>query len=442
MTAEESVYVRIQKGIDMYDGIRPLDEAAMEAARKRQAELAKPPHSLGMLEDISIRLAGITGKVVSSVERRRILIFAADNGIVEEGVSSCPQSVTLAQTVNFTRGMTGVAVLAEHFKTELSVIDVGIAADFSCPGVVSRKVAHGTKNFALEPAMTVKEAEQAMAAGREAVLAAKKDGVEILGIGEMGIGNTTTSSAVLSALLGLPAGDTVSRGAGLTDEALKKKIRVIDEALTKYGFPGGREGSGCEYETIEICGTDNSGITESDRRAERNHAETESLKCTSADSGIKKQPVHFPNKEYVMSVLSTVGGFDLAAMAGAYLTAAEERIPVVIDGFISAVAALVAVKLNPLSAEYMFASHASVEKGYALAMNEIGLSPMLSLDMRLGEGSGCPLAFMIISAAEAVIGNMATFDEAEINDDYLAGIRGNPRLQGDPSAHMCNPKCP
>lgn len=403
----------------------------MEAARKRQAELAKPPHSLGKLEDIAVRLAGITGNVVTPVEKRRILIFAADNGIVEEGVSSCPQSVTLAQTVNFTRGMTGVAVLADHFQTELSVIDVGILSDFSCPGVINRKVAHGTKNFALEPAMSKEEAERAMAAGKEAVLTAKRDGIEILGIGEMGIGNTTTSSAVLSALLGLPARDTVSRGAGLTDEALEKKIRVIDEALTKYGFCEETKISAGRYDTIKTYETESFEVTISDKRVERDLVEANNLERSLSESEIKNNREYLPDEAYVMKVLYTVGGFDLAAMAGAFLTAAEERIPVVIDGFISAVAALIAVKLNPMTAQYMFASHASAEKGYALAMKEIGLSPMLSLDMRLGEGSGCPLAFMIISAAEAVIRNMATFAEAEINDDYLSEIRGNQKFQGD-----------
>lgn len=357
----------------MQFAIRPPDAAAMDAARARQDRLAKPPHSLGALEDISVKLAGITGQMFNPMERRRVLIFASDNGIAREGVASAPQSVTLSQTVNFTRGLTGAAVLAKHFRAELDVIDVGIDADFTPPGVRDCKIARGTRDFAIEPAMTREEYLRAMRVGTEAARRAKDDGMDVIGIGEMGIGNTTTSAAVLSALLQLPARETVSRGAGINDEAYRRKIRLIDEALASYS----------------------------------------------------------PDPSDPIDVITKVGGFDIAAMCGAFLGAAEVRLPAVIDGFISAVAALCAHRLNPLCADYMFPSHASREKGFHLAMDALGLKPMLNLDMRLGEGSGCPIAFEIMAAAESVIQNMGTFEEAAIDDGYLAEIRSNKRYQGE-----------
>ena len=392
--------------------IDELNKEAMALARSRQDSLAKPPHSLGVLEDISVRMAGITGKLYTPVDKRRVLIFAADNGIVEEGVSGCPQSVTLSQTINFTRGMTGVAVLAEHFHTELDVIDVGINAVVDCPGVRNEKIAMGTRNFAKEPAMSEEECIRAMEVGIRAAERAKADGVDILGIGEMGIGNTTTSSAVLSAILGLPAGETTSRGAGINDEAYRKKIRVIDEAIQRY-FP---------EEAIRPQDSSVASLPQNDTLKELTQNDT--LKeLTQNDS--------LDSRNDILHILSCVGGFDIAAMCGAFLGAAALRIPVVIDGFISAVAALAAYRIDPLAKEYMFSSHASRESGYQLAMNALGLAPMLLLSMRLGEGSGCPMAFEIISAAEDVIKNMATFEEAAINDDYLEGIRGNRKFLGE-----------
>lgn len=349
------------------------DAAAMEAARARQESLAKPPHSLGKLEDISVKMAGMTGRMFNRADRRRILIFSSDNGIAHEGVASAPQSVTLAQTINFTRGLTGVAVLAKHFKTELDVMDVGIDADFNCPGVRNLKIAHGTRNFAEEPAMSREQALTAIHTGIDAALRARNEGIEIIGIGEMGIGNTSTSSAVLSVLLNLPAFETVSRGGGINDASYARKMALIDRAIERFQ----------------------------------------------------------PNPKDPVDVLAKVGGFDIAAMCGAFIGAALSRMPVVIDGFISAVAALCAYRLNPLCAAYMIPSHASREKGYMLAMQEMALEPMLNLDMRLGEGSGCPIAFEIVSAALSVIENMATFAEAAIDDGYLNEIRENKAYQGE-----------
>ena len=348
--------------------ITALDAGAMDAARKRQAELAKPPGSLGLLEDISVQLAGITGSVKNTIQKTRIYVLAADNGVVDEGVSSAPQSVTLAQSINLTRGLTGASCLAKHFGDELVVVDMGIRLPYHCPEIVNRSLGKGTKNFYKEPAMTRAQAVAGIAAGMALAAQAKKDGVSILGVGEMGIGNTTTSSAVLAVLLGADVDKVTGRGGGITEESFRKKKAVIRTAIA----------------------------------------------------------VNRPNRDDVIDVLAKVGGFDLAAMCGAFLGAAASRRAVVIDGFISAVAALCACRICPDVRAYLVPSHASYEIGYKLAMDEMGLEPMLLLGMRLGEGSGCPLAFQVLDAACAVINDMATFDEAGINDDYLDEIR-----QGD-----------
>ena len=342
--------------------IKPLDEAAMSAARARQAQLAKPPGSLGRLEELSVQLAGITGKVQCTIEKKHLLVFAADNGVVEEGVSSAPQSVTLQQTVNLTRAKTGASVLAKHFGCGITVCDVGVNADIAEKAVLNRKIAYGTKNIAHGPAMT---REQAMTAIRTGMELAQSTDADVLGIGEMGIGNTTTSSAVLTVLLDADVEDVTGRGGGITDESFRKKKDVIRRAIA----------------------------------------------------------VNHPDRSDVVDVLAKVGGFDIAAMCGAFLGAAATQRPVVIDGVISAVAALCAVRLCPNVRGYLIPSHASYEIGYRLAMDAMALQPMLLLEMRLGEGSGCPLAFEILSAACAVMNHMATFDQAGINDDYLDEIR-------------------
>ena len=345
--------------------IEPLNEEATAAARKRQAILAKPPGSLGQLEEISVRLAGITGKVCNRVEARRILVFCADNGVVAEQVSCTPQSVTAVQAVQMTKRMTGMSCMAKAFGDDVQVIDVGIATPYSCAEIFDRKIALGTKNLALEPAMTREQAVRAILIGISFARTAKEDGIRLLGVGEMGIGNTTTSAAVLAALTGTDAEAVTGRGGGLTDAAFRKKIEIVRSALRR-----------------------------------------------------EKPDPHDP-----IDVLTKVGGFDLAAMCGAFLGAALYRLPIVIDGFISVVAALCAARLCPKAAEFFFPSHASFEQGYQLAIDALGLQPWLLLGMRLGEGSGCPLAFRIIEAACTVMNDMETFDDAKIDDGYLDEIR-------------------
>ena len=345
--------------------VQPLDQKAMLAAEAHQARLAKPPGSLGRLEELSVQLAGITGKVHNELPRKQLLVFAADNGVVAEGVSSAPQSVTMQQTINLTRGKTGAAVLAKRFDCGLTVCDVGVNADICESAVLNRKIAYGTQNICTGPAMTREQALQAILTG--AAVAENVD-ADAVGIGEMGIGNTTTSSAVLAVLLGADVDKVTGRGGGITEESFRKKKAVIRTAIA----------------------------------------------------------VNRPNRNDVIDVLAKVGVFDLAAMCGAFLGAAASRRAAVIDGFISAVAALCAVRLCPLVRGYLIPSHASFEIGYRLAMEEMTLRPLFDLGMRLGEGSGCPLAFQMLDAACAVMNNMASFDEAGINDDYLDEIR-----QGD-----------
>ena len=352
----------ICKLIKVISAVSPLDEAAMTAARERQAQLAKPPGSLGRLEDLSIQLAGITGQVQNRIEKKHLLVFAADNGVAAEGVSSAPQSVTLMQTINLTRHKTGASTLCKHFGCSITVCDVGVNAEIKEPSVLNRKIAYGTRNIVNGPAMTREQAMQAILTGIE--LAQKTD-ADVLGVGEMGICNTTTSSAVLSVLLDADVDAVTGRGGGTTDDSFRKKKEVIKIAIA----------------------------------------------------------VNQPDKNDVIDVLSKVGGFDIAAMCGAFIGTAVTRRPAVIDGFISAVAALCACKLCPNVKGYLIPSHASYEIGYKLAMDAMELQPLFLLGMRLGEGSGCPLAFEVLSAACAIINDMATFDQAGIDDSYLDEIR-------------------
>ena len=353
----------MQKEVDaLVREVLPLDRSAMTAAEEYQARLAKPPGSLGRLEELSIQLAGITGRVHNALNKKQLLVFAADNGVVAEGVSSAPQSVTKQQTINLMRGKTGAAVLAKHFGCGLTVCDVGVNADIYESTVLNRKIAYGTQNICTGPAMTREQTLQAILTGAEI---ARTVDADVIGVGEMGIGNTTTSSAVLAVLLGTDVEAVTGRGGGITEESFRKKKAVIRTAIE----------------------------------------------------------VNRPDRDDVVGVLSKVGGFDLAAMCGAFLGAAAARRPAVIDGLIYASAALCAVRLCPNVRGYLVPSHASFEIGYRLAMEAMDLHPLFDLGMRLGEGSGCPLAFQVLDAACAVINDMATFDEAGINDDYLDEIR-------------------
>ena len=359
--------------------IKGLDQKTMAEARARQDYLAKPPGSLGQLEDISIKIAGITGKVKDNdVTRKGIVVMSSDNGVVAEGVASAPQSVTLSQTINFTRRYTGVSSMAKYFGIDLLVVDLGVAMEIpeelytdkmlddegKIPvKIVYRKISRGTKDLAKEAAMTREQAVQAIMTGVEAAKAMKDSGKTIFGVGEMGIGNTTTSSAVLGAITGTKADKLVGRGGGLNDEGLAKKIKIVDDAIEK---------------------------------------------CEGMD---------------IIDILANIGGYDICAMAGAFIGAAVYRIPAVIDGFISVVAACAAQELCPSVTDFLFTSHKSYEIGYNIAIDRLNLKPMFNLGMRLGEGSGCPIAFNIIETACATMNLMKTLDEAAIDGEYLEEIR-------------------
>ena len=318
------------------EAIRPADETAMDAARRRQAQLAKPPGSLGQLEELSIRLAGVTGQVCPAMDKCRVAVFAADNGVVAEGVSCTPPSVTLQQAVNMTFRKTGMSAMAAAFGDDVAVVDVGIDGDVPPVGILDRKVRRGTGNIVREDAMTRQQVLEAMAAGME-----------------------------LAALTGADVEAVTGRGGGLTDEGFLRKKEVLRQSLA----------------------------------------------------------LHRPDENDVIGVLAGVGGLDLAAMTGAFLGCAHERVPAAVDGFISIAAALCAVRLCPAVRDYLFLSHDSYEVGYRIAAEELGLTPCLHLGMRLGEGSGCPLLFRVLEGACGVMRGMATFDEASIEDGYLDEIR-------------------
>ena len=372
-----------------------LNDSAMEEARARQEILAKPTGALGDLEEITIRLAGITGQVKNDVTKQAIAIFSADNGVVDEGVASAPQSVTLSQTINFTRRLTGVGSMAKYFGIDLLVVDMGVKMDIPqelyCDemvqnqslsrGIVNRSLGRGTKNLAQGPAMTREEALKAIYTGMDAVEAIKNCGYGVFGIGEMGIGNTTTSACVLAALLGLDGEDVVGRGGGLNDEGMLKKIRIVDEAVARCEQYGG------------------GNVVD--------EADTENIRT------------RISKEIDVVGILAEVGGFDICAMVGAFLGAAYYKLPVVIDGYISAVAALAAYWLAPQVTDFMFGSHVSKEKGYMVAMDALDVKPYFNLGMRLGEGSGCPISFKIMETACATMNGMATFAEGAIDADYL-----------------------
>ena len=345
--------------------IAPLNTDAMNNAQARLDGLVKPPGSLGRLEEIAITLAGIGGKMHYDTSKRCVIIMASDNGVVEEGVASAPQVVTYLQTLNFTKDVTGVAALAKLFNTDLIIVDVGVNADICHPLIKDKKIRKSTWNIAEKEAMTRDEATRAILVGVETAIEAVQKGYTLLGTGEMGIGNTTSSSAVLCGLTGIPVEQATGKGAGLKEEAYRRKIEIIQSTLSCYK----------------------------------------------------------PDPSDPLDVLSKVGGFDIAAMAGVFIGGAYMKVPVVIDGFISIVAALAASRLCPAVKDYMIASHASYEQGFVHAARALGVEPYLYMNMRLGEGSGCPLMFAMIDAACAVIRDMGTFEEASIDTEYIDEIK-------------------
>lgn len=313
--------------------IKPLDENAMNIAKKRWNSIAKPLHSLGKMEELVIQIAGITGSPDMAVQKRALVPMCADNGVVEEGVTQTGQEVTAIVAENFLSGDTSACVMSRQCGTEVLPVDIGMVVDTRVPKDL--KVAYGTANMTKGPAMTRAQAVQALEAGIEMVRRLKEDGYGLLATGEMGIGNTTTSSAVASVLLNQPVETMTGRGAGLSGDGLTRKINAIKKAI------------------------------------EVNH----------------------PNPGDAIDVLAKVGGFDIAGMAGMFLGGAAFGVPVVIDGFISCVAALIAQRICPAAGEYMIASHVSKEPAAQLILKALGKEAVIHGEMCLGEGSGAVALF-------------------------------------------------
>jgi len=334
-------------------------ESWAEAARERQLTLTKPPGSLGRLEEVAARLAAIQQTVTPRVAGKRIYVVAGDHGVTAEGVSAYSSAVTAQMVDNFLRGGAAINVLARNGGIEVKIVDAGVNADLADrEGLIHLKIVRGTANFMRGPAMAYEEAERAVIAGIHLARSAKSEKVDLLGIGEMGIGNTTSASAITAALTGGDVGSVTGRGTGIDDDRLAHKIKTISRALA----------------------------------------------------------VNQPDASDAIDVLAKVGGAEIGVMVGVVLSAAEQRLAVVADGFISTAAAALAVRLCPRVRDYLFLAHCSSERGHKALIDYIGDQPLLNLSMRLGEGTGAALAMHIIEAATKLLSGMATFEEAGVSD--------------------------
>ena len=341
------------------DRIQPTDLRLLAQAQARLDRLTKPIGSLGRLEELAARYVMITGEMNPQVPRGAVYTFAADHGVTVEGVSAYPSAVTPQMVLNFLRGGAGVNVLARHVGIEVRVVDIGVDFDFAgIPGLIHRKVMPGTKNLMVEPVMSSAQAEQAVQVGIELATEAAQEGVGLIGTGEMGIGNTTASSAITAVMTRRPVSDVTGWGTGIDDAGHAHKIDVIQRALAFH-------------------------------------------RLDSADA---------------MEVLVKVGGLEIGGLAGLILGAAAARIPVVLDGFIAGAAALIAVGLQPRCKDYLIASHQSVERGHQAILDHLGLKPLFDLDLRLGEGTGACLGMSLVFAAIKILTEMATFDEAGVSE--------------------------
>jgi nicotinate-nucleotide--dimethylbenzimidazole phosphoribosyltransferase len=331
--------------------ISRLDEQAQAAAQARQANLVKPAGALGMLEDLSIRLAGMTGRLDWLPQQRLVVVCAGDHGVVAQSVSTVPSDITAFMVQQFLNGTGAISVLARQHQARLLVVDAGVAGEVDeHPNLVQGKIAPGTQDISQGPAMTAAQADQAVQLGLDIARREAERGVDLLAIGEMGIGNTTPASALIAAITGHPPAEVTGRGTGLDDARLQHKIAIIEQALAV-------------------------------------------------------------NDPVMENPLARVGGFEIGAMAGLMLGAAAQRIPVLIDGLICTAAALVAVHMQPDVRQYLIAGHQSAEPGHMVALEHLGLQPLLRLNMRLGEGTGAVMAMAIIEAAMRTLQEMATFGD-------------------------------
>ncbi len=341
---------------DCTEQIESISEKTGRKARERLDKLCKPKGSLGQLEKIAIKTACITGQITPPTRLKKIPIFAADHGVTEEGVSAYPQKVTHQMVLNFLRGGAGINVLADHAGVKEIVVDMGTASTDTYPGAINKKIGPGTRNITEGPAMDRKKAISSVEAGIQVVRDISKEGLDLLGVGDMGIGNTTPSSAITAVMTDHSPGEVTDRGTGISNDKFKKKIQTISKALT----------------------------------------------------------INEPDKEDPIDVLSKIGGFEIGGIAGCLLGGAALGKPILLDGFITTAAALIAVKIEPTLKDYLIASHLSNEQGHQLALRSLGISPLLELNLRLGEGTGACLAMGMVEASIKILDEMDTFEKAGV----------------------------
>ncbi len=341
------------------NAIGPLDEDAMRLARSRQEQLTKPPGSLGRLEDLSVQMAGIQARQIPEIKDKAIVLMAGDHGVIAENIVNWPQEVTAQMVKNIIQGGAGINVLAREVRARIVVVDMGVATDLDeLPGLISKKISAGTGNIALGPAMTSGQAVAAIEAGIEVAENEIKKGADIIGTGEMGICNTTPSSAIYAVMSDKHAREVTGRGTGIDDVQLAHKVEVIERALV----------------------------------------------------------INHPNPRDPVEVLAKVGGFEIGGLVGVMLGAAAHHVPVVIDGFITGAAALLAMAMAPMIKEYIIASHVSAEAGHQGMLDHMGFEPLMNLDMRLGEGSGAALGIFMAETSVKILSEMATFSEAGVSE--------------------------
>lgn len=344
------------------ESIKRIDEGFYTVAQKRLDNLTKPPGSLGRLEEFARKLVAITENKSPMLDKKVVFTFAGDHGITEEGVSAYPREVTQQMVLNFLRGGAGINVLARHAGAEVIVVDIGVDHDFGeLDGLVIMKAVRGTKNFAKGPAMSREEAVRCIEVGITLADGYAKKGYKIFGTGEMGIGNTTPSSAIAAVLTGMSVAEVTGKGTGISDASLMNKIKVIEQGIQ----------------------------------------------------------LNSPDPSDALDVLAKVGGAEIGGIAGLILGAAARKLPVIIDGFISTAGALIAYCLEPKTRDYLFAAHRSVEVGHKAMLDKMGLHPILDLNMRLGEGTGAALAILLIEAGLKIYREMATFGEAGVSDEII-----------------------
>ncbi len=341
--------------------IKPVDEKLVEKAQERLDQLTKPMGSLGRLELIARKMGALQHTITPQINKKAVVLMAGDHGVTNEGVSAYPSDVTYQMVLNFARGGAAINVLSRHVGADVYLVDMGVKGQFKdVPGLIDCKVAEGTASFAIGPAMTREQAVQSINHGINIARKCKEDGCSIIGLGEMGIGNTTPSSAITSIITNKPILDVTGKGTGITEESRRRKVEVISRSID----------------------------------------------------------MNKPDRKDAVDILAKVGGFEIGGLAGVVIGAVAEGLPVVVDGFITTAAALLAVKMNSTIRDYLFCAHMSVEPGHQYALNYLGENPLLDMNMRLGEGTGAALAISLIEASCKIISEMATFGEANVSESF------------------------